>query len=135
MTRLRLSDLTPEQRTEAVRLTLPLPPRELSPNARTHWARKARSVAAYRLCAETMARKVVRASQRSRWDRAEVRTTFYLPDRRRRDRDNLMASMKAAWDGLVDAEILSDDRGLVQYPPVLEVDRENPRVEIEVRPA
>jgi len=29
-------------------LTLPLPPKECSPNARTHWARKAKAVRVYR---------------------------------------------------------------------------------------
>jgi Holliday junction resolvase RusA-like endonuclease len=34
---------------------------------------------------------------------------FVVPDKRRRDLDNALASMKAAWDGLVDAGVLVDD--------------------------
>lgn len=36
-------------------------------------------------------------------------TTFHVTDKRRRDLDNLMASIKPLWDGLVDAGILADD--------------------------
>ena len=58
--------------------------------------------------------------------------TFYFRDLRRRDRDNLLASLKAAFDGLADAHILEDDSGLVHLPVRIEKDRENPRVELEI---
>lgn len=113
-----------------VRLVLDLPPVELSPNKRVHWARKARAVKYYRTLAMVVARNMGRRERV--WVRAEARTTFYLPDRRRRDPDNLMAAMKAAWDGLVDARVLADDNQLVAHPPTLTVDRSWPRVEIEI---
>lgn len=114
-----------------MRVTLPLPPKLLSPNARTHWAARARAVKWYRTTAWLRCRQVIGQS-RPRWDRAEVRVVFMLPDKRRRDPDNLMSSLKAGWDGFVDAGLLSDDKGLVLYPPVLMVDRAEPRVEIEI---
>lgn len=111
-----------------MRLTLDLPPRALSPNVRSHWSKKAKAVKYYR----RLAFVVARCQPERGWEKAEVRTTFYLPDLRRRDPDNLMASMKAAWDGIVDAHVLTDDRYLVQHPPTLALDRERPRVEIEL---
>jgi crossover junction endodeoxyribonuclease RusA len=114
-----------------VKIELPLPPRDLHPNARVHWAAKARRVKAYRYRAY-LAGCVQRVGQRHAWAAAEVHTTFHVPDRRRRDPDGLMASLKAAWDGLVDAGILADDDRLVIHAPTICVDRERPRVEIEV---
>lgn len=114
-----------------MRFVLPLPPRELSPNVRSHWAKKAKAVKSYRLRAWVEARNATNA-KRLEWERAEVRTTFYLPDLRRRDPDNLMAAMKAAWDGIVDAHVLTDDRYLITYPPTLELDRKRPRVVVDI---
>lgn len=113
-----------------ITLTLPLPPRALSPNARGHWAAKSRAVKAYRHRAEMTARVNVPPSRRAKWRSAEVRWTWYLPDRRRRDPDNLAASCKSLWDGLRDAGILADDDRLVIHPPTLEIDRANPRLVI-----
>jgi crossover junction endodeoxyribonuclease RusA len=117
-----------------MRLILPLPPRELAPNRRPHWAAKAKAVREYRTRAWAVARNVSNG-QRLDWERAEVRTVFMLPDRRRRDPDNLMAAMKAAWDGIVDAHVLTDDRYLILHPPTLMVDRARPRVEITLTDA
>ena len=114
-----------------MRIVLGLPPRELSPNARVHWAKKARAAKAYRMVAFIAARNVP-GWMRPRWELAEAQATFYLPDARRRDGDNLSASLKAAWDGIVDAEILADDCGLKIHSPLLCIDRARPRVEIEI---
>lgn len=117
-----------------MRLILDLPPRELNPNARIHWARKARAVKAYRHIAWAHARNAKRPRSH-RWERADVRVTFLLPDARRRDPDNLMAAMKAAWDGFVDACLLADDCGLILHPPVLAIDRKHPRVVVDITEA
>lgn len=98
--------------TQQVSFELPFPPRGLSPNSRQHWRVKASLAAQYReTCGwvgkETMQRYGL-TSPLEPPVRAEV--TFVLPNRRRRDPDNLMASLKAAWDGLVDAGLLVDDR-------------------------
>ena len=117
-----------------MRLVLDLPPRALSPNLRVHWAQKAKAAKYYRTLAMVVARNAVgRAGPE--WERAEVRTTFYFPDRRRRDRDNHMAMLKPAWDGLVDARVLTDDQHLIQHPPTMAVDKARPRVEIELTEA
>jgi len=64
------------------------------------------------------------------WPRVEVRPIFYCRDSRRRDRDNLGASLKSAYDGLADAGLLTNDYYLIPMPPEVLVDRKDPRVEL-----
>jgi crossover junction endodeoxyribonuclease RusA len=118
-----------------VTFTLPLPPRELSPNARVHWAKKAKATRDYRYDAKVEGWRVVPASQRPGWTEAIATTVVFAPNRRRRDRDNLLASLKSAFDGLVDAGILADDAGLHHAPLRIEYDKDDPRVEITVTQA
>ncbi len=112
-------------------LSLPLPPRELSPNARPHYMAKARAKKKYRRFAWATA-VGANGGTGDRWPTATCQATFYVRDRRRRDRDNLLASLKAAFDGLTDARIIEDDAGLIHLPVQIDVDRENPRVELLV---
>ena len=112
---------------------LPLPPRALSPNARIHWAIKARATKAYRRTCYIMALAAPRTTGKPRWSHAIARATFYHAQRRRRDGDNLLASLKAAFDGIVDAGLLLDDAGLTHLPVRQEIDRDNPRVEILIK--
>lgn len=53
-----------------------------------------------------------RRERRQEWETlkvAHVVITFFLPDLRRRDWDNLVSSCKPLFDGIVDAGILADD--------------------------
>lgn len=67
------------------------------------------------------------------WIDASEHTTFYFAQRRKRDRDNFSAMLKSARDGIVDAGLLVDDSGLIQHPVTFKIDREHPRVEMEIR--
>lgn len=116
-----------------MRLVLDLPPRELSPNARVHWARKAKAVRTYRMMAFIAARNAIRPALP--WERAEARVAFYFSVVRRRDSHNFAAALKACWDGIVDAGVLADDSGLTVHAPTMAVDRKCPRVEIELTEA
>ena len=120
--------------TAEVRITLPLPARALSPNARQHWAAKAKAVKQARATAKMAAIRATRGKP-PRWERAEVRTTFYWPDRRRRDADNAISSCKALLDGIADAGIVLDDVGFILHPPAMTKDALNPRVEVVVERA
>jgi len=113
-------------------VTLRLPPRELSPNARVGWAARAAAVKWYRESARLIA-LVALSRKKPLWTKARVRCRFYFADRRRRDRDNLLASMKAAFDGLADAGVVADDCGMIHQPVEIGIDRALPRVEIDVR--
>jgi len=61
-----------------------------------------------------------------------VTARFFFKTRRRRDRDNLLASLKAAFDGLADAGLVADDSGLIHMPVEQYIDRADPRVELVV---
>ena len=111
-------------------ITLRLPPRELSPNGRPGWAPKARAVRRYRETAHLLA---LAARPGRPMERARVTAKFYFVDRRQRDPDNLLASLKSAIDGLVDAHVVGNDANMVHMPIEQYVDRANPRVEIEVQ--
>ncbi len=108
-------------------VVLPLPPKQLSPNARVVWQVKARSTKAYREAA------FIRTYQHARrWTEATAEATFYFKDKRRRDRDNLLSSLKAAFDGIAAAGVVEDDAGITHLPVRIELDKVNPRVEIRI---
>ena len=77
-----------------------LPPRNLSPNARLHWASlgAAKAKAKDELTALLIEQD---CRQDPLWDRARLKLTFIAADKRRRDLDNLIASCKAWIDALV----------------------------------
>lgn len=103
---------------KSLAITLPLPPPALSPNARVHWAAKAKAARAYRAAAWITALAELGRRPAPRWPRATARITFAHRARRRRDADNALASLKAAIDGLRDADIIEDDAGLAFAPIV-----------------
>lgn len=89
------------------RIELPWPPKELSPNARLHWAKLAKAKKAYRaecayLAYEQGLRPVVAGA-------LHLSLTFFAPTRRAYDLDNALARMKAGLDGLADV-LKVDDR-------------------------
>lgn len=82
------------------RVTLPWPPKELSPNARVHWSALARAKKAYRAaCAMQAQHQGVRRLAAAK---LHVSLTFYPPSRRAFDLDNALARMKSGLDGLAD---------------------------------
>lgn len=90
-------------------ITLPWPPKQLSPNARIHWATKARHAKGYK--------SACYAITKSAWlppmhkaGKIALRLDFYPPTRVRRDLDNLLASMKAGIDGVALALGVDDSR-------------------------
>lgn len=119
---------------DAIRITLPLPPKELHPNTRVHWRGKAKATKAYRLLAWATAKWAAGGKSPPRWRKAETRAVFYFATNRRRDEDGCSASLKPAWDGIADAGIVTNDSGLTHHPPELCLDPANPRVELELRP-
>lgn len=86
---------------------LPWPPRAVHPNARQHWAPKARATRRMRQDAAWSARAAgLRAADGS----LTVRLRFCPPDARRRDLDGMIASCKAYLDGIADALGVDDSR-------------------------
>lgn len=64
-----------------------------------------------------------------KWKEVILRPNWYSARAGRRDRDNAVASLKWAFDGIA-RYFGVDDEIFVPYPVRFEVDRENPRVEI-----
>lgn len=87
-------------------IDLPWPHRGLHPNARLHWAAKAKHTKQARADAAWLARaagagKLVAVA-------LDVTATFLPPDARRRDTDGMFSSIKAYLDGLADATGIDD---------------------------
>lgn len=127
-----------------MKLTLPLPPKELSPNhtvgSRGMRMAKAAKIKQFRarVAEEAMVWCAVRDvvtkmnNHPFPWRSATIQLTFYHKDARRRDTDNLLASCKAAFDGLRDAGVLTDDDQITHLPVIRHKDKHNPRLEMEV---
>lgn len=89
---------------------LPFPPKELSPNSRLHWAAVSKAKKAYR-----SACYAVLISRPAKWtfepaadSKLTIGLTFYPPNRRSYDWDNLVARMKAGIDGIADGLGIDD---------------------------
>ena len=94
-------------------INLPWPPKELSPNATLHWAKKAKYKKMYRKACWvlTLESKVkVNTSEK-----IPIEITFYPPDKRHRDADNMVASIKAGLDGVADALKINDRQFLPTF--------------------
>lgn len=89
-------------------ITLDWPPRELHPNARPHFHAKAKAAKAYREAAYWMAYRNCQILYRHHGAGIRVRISFYPPDKRRRDLDGMLTSVKAGIDGIADAYRLND---------------------------
>ena len=119
------------------RITLPLPSKWLLPNttigtmagrmAKSHATKKYRELA----CAEALGTDSTFGPVKH----AEVQCFFYYKDKRRRDKDNCLASMKSAFDGIADAGWVADDADMTHLPVRIGKDKNNPRVEIVVTDA
>lgn len=84
-----------------IRLDLPWPSPDLFPNARVHWARKAKAVKTARMDAEWMAKVAgIRPNDPDIPSALKVTAVFFPPDNRVRDEDNMLAACKAYFDGL-----------------------------------
>lgn len=121
---------------EAVLVVLPLPHKILSPNAMTGSWRgrmgKASAAKAYRAKARAAAEAL--GVESGPWARATVRVTFFHAKKNRRDDVNFLASLKPAYDGLVDACLLEDDDAehLTTLGATFEIDKAAPRVELAI---
>lgn len=91
-----------------MRIVLPWPPSELSPNKRQHWAVTAKAKKYYRTLCATEAR--FQGLDRMAVNAVHLKLTFYPPTRHRFDLDNLLARMKSGLDGVADVIGVDDSR-------------------------
>lgn len=121
---------------ETVTIILSLPPKVLQPNCTigTIGGRfmKAAAIKRYR----RLTKEAVEAERINTgpWGEVAVKATFYFAHARRRDADNAVGSLKAVYDGIVDAGLAIDDdlKHMVRYFPKFEIDRNHPRVELTI---
>ena len=112
-------------------VTLGWPSRALSPNARSHWATLARAKKAARkegyFAVNCGAPILIGAAH------IRIQVTFIPPDARRRDLDNLIASIKPHLDGISDA-IGIDDSRWIWAAPVMAAPEKPGRVVVTLTP-
>lgn len=100
---------------DSITIDLPHPPRILHPNARPHYMARAKATKMYRHLSKVMALEASGGSQL--WEAATVKVIATYKDARRRDRDGILSSLKAAFDGLADAWVVLNDADFT-YEPV-----------------
>ena len=95
-----------------LRVELPWPPRELSPNAHVHWTRsaEAKQTAKAQGCYLVMQARSPYIDLTQQPPHYEASYTFHPPDKRKRDIDNFLASMKHYQDGVCAALGIDDSR-------------------------
>lgn len=112
------------------RLSFTQPDEILSMNGRLHWARKASITESWRTAGWVYARR----AKVPRLERARIDVMFHFPTARRRDRSNLMATVKCLVDGITTAGVLEDDSDEYLEGPFIEIGPRSTtgRVEVEV---
>lgn len=112
-------------------IKIPLPPKDVRPNGQHgHWSRKAKAKKAYRSQCHYLALEALNKRTPERWKKAKVQVTAYFKTARHMDPDNLIASLKSAFDGIADAQIVANDKGLWPERPVILKDPKTPRIEL-----
>ena len=121
---------------ESFTISLPLPGGLLSPNYRpgSHGSRMAQAGATKKY--RKLAREAVEAVQLEDlpWGKCSVKARFYYYAKRKRDPDNACGSLKAVYDGIVDAGVVKDDdwERMEREKPDCNHDPLHPRVELTV---
>lgn len=87
-------------------LSLPWPDKSLHPNARVHWAKRAKATKIARIEAAWATKA---AYLRVDPGLVPMTITFFPPDNRRRDRDGMISAIKAQLDGIADALGVDDN--------------------------
>lgn len=115
---------------DALTLTLPWPPADLSPNSRGHWSKLARAKKAYRAACAWTAKE--QGAKRIDAERLHLTITFVPPNRRAHDLDNCLARMKSGLDGLADVLGVDDKHWTLT---ISKADTVGGMVRVEVRRA
>lgn len=121
-----------------IEFELPLPRRELSSNARVHWAKKARAVKDYRQHAFYSTYEALHNGAGALKPPVMVSYTFGTKEARTvglyapRDESNAIDAIKAAQDGLADALGFDDNATNMRLGPVTIDKAQGPWVRVRV---
>jgi len=105
----------PERMGDCWTVVLPWPDKRLHPNARCHWSRKATATSVAR--EQGFLTGIVAGLKRAKLPpdtKLEFTPVFFPPDRRKRDDDGLVSSLKAYRDGIADAAGIDDSNFRLQ---------------------
>ena len=89
-----------------MQVTLPWPPAALKPNARGHWAIKARAAKSHKAACQILC--MSQGIRALHWPAMSVTLEFRPPSARRYDADNALAACKALIDGVSAATGVDD---------------------------
>ena len=101
-------------------IEFPYPVKELSPNSRCHWSKKAKAVKAARCGAYILAKQSITFEQAmilAEYDNLHLFIEYCPKSNRQIDLDNVIASCKAIFDGIADYLGINDKK-FVHHPPV-----------------
>lgn len=112
-------------------LVLPWPSKNLSPNARVHWSRKAAAAKDARAMARLLAMSARWGEAALPEGRLHLWITFHPPTRRLPDDDNMLARFKPSRDGIADA-LGIDDKRFVSHPYVSDKPRRGGQVVVRL---
>jgi len=99
-----------------ITITMPWPPKGLSPNVNLHFRPKAILKKAYRAIGLARATDAMRGLEPILCTGVlPVKVTFFPPDRRHRDDDNMVGALKSGRDGIADALGVNDRRFRCSY--------------------
>ena len=116
------------------RFELELPPRELDPNVRSHWAKKANAKKKYRKSSALVMLSSLNAidgGQLPLMD-AGISIQWFAARNKPKDPDNIIAHCKTAIDALEDAEVLTNDRFVKWITSEWQHRKNNPGLELTV---
>lgn len=116
--------------TAKAELILPWPDRALHPNGRVHWSRRAKQAKWAKSHGFVTAHN---AGWRGYLPEGPIHVWIdgYPPDKRRRDADGLLSSLKASLDGIADAMGV-DDRRFVPHPRIWDEVRKGGEVRVRI---
>lgn len=112
-------------------LVLPWPSRDLSPNGRVHWRRRAQATQGARADAFHLAKMAGWHGIQLPAGRLHLWWDFYSPTRCYPDDDNMLSRCKAYRDGLADA-LGINDRRFISHPFVREEVRKGGQVVVRI---
>lgn len=111
-------------------VTLPWPRGTQHPNARPHWAVKAKHTAKARSEAFLLCRAA--GVSKTAAETVRVRIELFPPDRRRRDLPDAISAMKAQIDGIADALGVDDSRFVWDLPEAFSEPRRGGAIVVEI---
>lgn len=113
-------------------IILPWPNKDLSPNSRVHWAKRAKAAKSARFFARATALAAGWGGLKLPDGRVDLWIRFYPPTRRRPDDDNMLSRFKPSRDGIADA-LGIDDRRFVSHPYVEDEPFPNGKIVVKIQ--